>query len=118
MSDAEIILIIIMFHMGGYKCLKHYYINHICQHCRHLFPKVVSYNRFVELERDVMLEMGMFVKLCLMAECTGISFVDSTPLRVCKNQRINIHKTGKYDLNCPYKKITNGLSVIKTEGSF
>ena len=51
MSDAEIILIMIMFHMGGYKCLKHYYIHHICKHCRHLFPKVVSYNRFVELER-------------------------------------------------------------------
>jgi len=26
-------------------------------------------------------------------ECTGISFVDSTPLRVCRNQRIRIHKT-------------------------
>ena len=93
MSDAEVILIMIMFHMGGYKCLKHYYLNHICTHCRHLFPKVVSYNRFVELEMEVMLETGMFVKLCLLAECTGISFVDSTPLRVCKNQRIHLHKT-------------------------
>ena len=93
LSDAEVILIMIMFHMGGYKCLKHYYVNYICVHCRHLFPQVVSYNRFVELERDVMLEMAMFVKLCLLSECTGISFVDSTPLRVCKNQRILIHKT-------------------------
>lgn len=30
-----------------------------------------------------------------MGKCTGISFVDSTPLRVCKNQRIHIHKTFK-----------------------
>lgn len=93
MSDAEVILIMIMFHMGGYRCLKHYYLNHICTHCRYLFPNVVSYNRFVELEMEVMLEMGMFVKFCLLAECTGISFVDSTPLRMCKNQRIHIHKT-------------------------
>ena len=28
-----------------------------------------------------------------MGTCTGISFVDSTPLRVCRNQRILIHKT-------------------------
>ena len=28
-----------------------------------------------------------------MGECTGISFVDSTPLRACRNQRIHIHKT-------------------------
>ena len=45
------------------------------------------------IRSEVMLEMGMFVKFCLLAECTGISFVDSTPLRVCKNQRIHIHKT-------------------------
>jgi len=49
MSDSEVILILIMFHGGGYKCLKHFYIEYICKHCRHLFPKVVSYNRFVEL---------------------------------------------------------------------
>ena len=35
----------------------------------------------------------MFVKRGWLSECTGISFVDSTPLRVCKNQRILIHKT-------------------------
>lgn len=40
-----------------------------------------------------MLEMAIFVKCCLSAKCTGISFVDSTPLRVCKNRRIHIHKT-------------------------
>ena len=28
-----------------------------------------------------------------MGECTGINFVDSTPLRVYRNQRIYIHKT-------------------------
>lgn len=82
LSEAEVILIMIMFHMGGYKCLKHYYLKYICVHCRHLFPKPVSYNRFVELERDVMVEMTIFVKCCLSAKCTGIPFVDSTPLRV------------------------------------
>lgn len=29
----------------------------------------------------------------LLGTCTGISFVDSTPLHVCRNQRILIHKT-------------------------
>lgn len=36
---------------------------------------------------------ALFVKCCLSAKCTSISFVDSTPLRVCKNQQIRIHKT-------------------------
>ena len=34
----------------------------------------------------------MFIKKVLLGKCTGISFVDSTPLRVRKNQRIHIHK--------------------------
>lgn len=92
MSDAEVMLILIMFHDGGYKCLKHYYINYICKHCHDLFPTTLSYNRFVELQRSVLIELGYFVKTCLMAECTGISFVDSTPLRVCREQRILQHK--------------------------
>lgn len=95
MSDAEVILILIMFHMGEYRCLKHYYVNYICVHCKHLFPCTLSYNRFVELERDVMVMLGLFVKTCLLAECTGVSFVDSTSLRVCRYQRMHSHKTFK-----------------------
>ena len=37
--------------------------------------------------------MTAFIKQVLLGECTGISFVDSTPLRVCRNQRILIHRT-------------------------
>lgn len=60
---------------------------------RHLFPEVVSYNCFVELEREIAIPLILFIKKVLLGKCTGISFVDSTPLRVCKNQRIHIHKT-------------------------
>lgn len=37
--------------------------------------------------------MTIFIKRVLLGTCTGISFVDSTPLCVCRNQRILIHKT-------------------------
>lgn len=36
---------------------------------------------------------SVFIKEVLLGTCTGISFVDSNPLRVCRNQRILIHKT-------------------------
>ena len=93
MSDAEIIVILIHFHSGGFRCFKHYYLQYICKHCKHLFPNTVSYNRFVELEKEVLLQLVVFIKQVLLGECTGISFVDSTPLRVCRNQRIHMHKT-------------------------
>ena len=47
----------------------------------------------MELEKEVLLPMTIFIKKVLLRTCTGISFVDSTPLRVCRNQRILIHKT-------------------------
>ena len=95
MSKAEIMLIMILFHDSNYRCLKHFYQERVCKHLRHLFPKVVSYNRFVELEREVAVPLALFIKKVLWGKCTGISFVDSTPLRVCRNQRIHIHKTFK-----------------------
>ena len=58
-----------------------------------LFPKVVSYNRFVELEKEVAIPLALFIKKVLLGKCIGISFASSTPLRVFRNQRIHIHKT-------------------------
>ena len=95
MSKAEIMLIIILFHDSGYRCMKHFYLEKVCKHLRHLFPQVVSYNRFVELQKDIAIPLALFIKKVLLGKCTGISFVDSTPLRVCRNQRIHMHKTFK-----------------------
>lgn len=88
MDDAEIMVILILFHSGGFRCFKHYYKEYVCKHLTHLFPHRVSYNRFVELEKEVLLLLTIFIKQVLLGTCTGISFVDSTPLRVCRNQRI------------------------------
>lgn len=95
MSDAEVITILIMFHMSNHKCFKYFYLNEVCVNMRHLFPKVVSYNRFTELEKTVVVQFVIFVKKCLLGKCTGISFVDSTLLRVCRNQREHMHKVFK-----------------------
>ena len=92
MSNAEIMVTLILFHSGGFRYFKHYYREYVCKHLKHLFPRQVSYNRFVELEKEV-LPLTIFIKKVLLETCTGISFVDSTPLRVCRKQRILIHKT-------------------------
>ena len=46
-------------------------------------------------ERSPVALGGVFIKQVLLGTCTGISFVDSTPLRICRDQRILIHKTFK-----------------------
>lgn len=92
LSIAEVITILVLFHTGGYRNLKHFYVFYVCKHMTNEFPNQVSYNRFVELQKKSMLPMAMFLKTCCMAECTGISFVDSTKIAVCKNKRINRNK--------------------------
>ena len=92
LSKSEVMQIMILFHDSGYRCLKHFYLESVCKNMRHLLPGVVSYNRFVELERDVAVPLALFVKKVLLGKCTGVSFVDNTPLKVCRNQRIHMHK--------------------------
>ena len=59
------------------------------------FPNTVSYNRFVELIQQSLMIMTMFLKTCCIGGYTGISFVDSTPVRACKPNRIRNNKVFK-----------------------
>ena len=97
LSDAEVITILILFHSKGFRCLKHFYTQYVCKHLGHLLPNTVSYNRFVELQMKIALPLTIFIfiKEVLLGTCTGIAYVGSTPLRVCRHQRILIHKTFK-----------------------
>jgi hypothetical protein len=92
LSDSEVITILIAFHLGGYRNLKHFYINYVQKHLVREFPKTVSYNRFTELQQKALLPMIAFLKMIRLGKNTGIAFVDSTPIRVCKNKRIYNHK--------------------------
>tara|TARA_B110000014_G_C19998894_1_gene517580 strand:- start:63 stop:956 length:894 start_codon:yes stop_codon:yes gene_type:complete len=95
MSKSEIITITILFHISGYKCFKHFYLFYVQKHLTQDFPDTVSYNRFTELIQQNLMPMTLFLKTCCLGECNGISFVDSTPIRVCKNKRIKRNKVFK-----------------------
>lgn len=95
LNDAEVITILIAFHLGGFRNLKHFYINYVQEHLQDDFPETVSYNRFVELQQKALLPMVLFLKTVRLGQGTGISFVDSTPVSVCKNKRIFNHKVFK-----------------------
>jgi len=91
MTLSEVMTIMIYWHHSGYKNFKVFYQKHIQNHLKAAFPSAVSYNRFVELMPYASCALFTFAK-CLGAECTGISFIDSTKLSVCDNKRIYSHK--------------------------
>lgn len=92
---GEILTITVLFHMSGYRTFKHFYLYYLKEHLKDEFPVTVSYNRFTELMQSNILPLALYLKTCRLGECTGISFVDSTPIRVCNNKRINANKVFK-----------------------
>jgi hypothetical protein len=95
LSQSEVITMMTLFHYGSFRNMKHFYIHYVQKHLGAEFPRTVSYNRFVELMQSAILPMTLFLKTCCMGECTGISYIDSTPIRVCKNKRIKRNKVFK-----------------------
>lgn len=95
LSDSEVITILTIFHLGQFRNLKHFYIYYVQKHMQKEFPKTVSYNRFVELQKKATLPMTCFLQLCCLGKCTGVSFIDSTPIRVCHIRREKQHKVFK-----------------------
>ena len=82
MSGSEVMTILILFHFSSFRDLKHFYL-FVRSHMKSDFPYTVSYNRFVELERKVCIPLAVFLKMKALGQCTGISFIDSTPIRSC-----------------------------------
>ena len=92
---SEIMTIVINFHFSKFRTFKDYYIKHVCVNLKKEFPGLVSYNRFVELMSGALVPLVTYLQRCRFGNVTGISFIDSTTLRVCHNRRIHQHKTFK-----------------------
>ena len=95
MSQSEVITLSIIFQLSGFRTFKHFYVFYVKNHMKEDFPATVSYNRFTELTQQNLMVMTLFLKTCCLGDCSGISFIDSTPVRVCKNKRIHNHKVFK-----------------------
>lgn len=91
MSMSEIITIIVNFHQSNYRTFKAYYTQHVCKHLKTEFPALVSYSRFVRLMGQAFVPLTIYLLTC-RGQCTGVSFVDSTPIKVCHNRRITRNK--------------------------
>ena len=99
---SEVMTILIGFHQSYYRNFKSYYLEKVQTQWQSHFPKLVSYNRFIEWIPDTLIPLCGYLRSCF-GTCTGISFMDSTCLKVCwagdppssHNRRINQHKVFK-----------------------
>ena len=91
LSESEIMTLVILFHQAQYRNFKAFYLGYVRRYLKREFPALVSYKRFVALMQRIGVPLFVYLQVC-MGRCTGISFVDSTPLRVCHNRRIPRHR--------------------------
>ena len=91
LHPSEVMTLLIAFHESGYRTFKHFYQKHVCVYWCAEFPNLVSYSRFVQLKKEV-LEVLTFYLSAHLGTRSGLSFVDSTRLRVCDNKRISSHR--------------------------
>jgi len=93
MSLSELMTIIVSYHSSGFKNFKAYYFFLKTYHSND-FPKLLSYNRFIEWMPYCLIPLCSYLKT-RKGKVTGISYIDSCPLAVCKNIRIPRHKVFK-----------------------
>jgi hypothetical protein len=92
LSISEIMTILIHFHQSHYRNFKAYYTGYVMERLRKEFHGLVSYNRFMEYIPSILLALSVYLRTSCLGTCTGISFMNSTALVVCKKPRIHSHK--------------------------
>lgn len=91
MSVSEMMTIMVAFHQSCYRHFKGYYTRQVIPRLRSEFPNLLSYNRFIQLLPRLLVPLLTYLNT-QKGRVTGISFIDSTSLKVCNNKRINRHK--------------------------
>ncbi len=61
LSLSEVATIVVYFHCSGYRNFKDYYIKYVLKHFQAEFPKLVSYNRFVELIPSALMPLILYL---------------------------------------------------------
>lgn len=92
LSQSEVMTILVLYHASGYKNLKAFYLQEVLRRHSLDFPGLCSYQRFVQLQSRCVMPL-FFYLLTKRGDCTGISFIDATGLKVCHNLRIPSHRT-------------------------
>ena len=105
MHLSEVITIVFAFHGSGYRTFKEFYTLQVIPGWGKAFPNLVSYTRFVELMPWCLMLLCCFLQT-RTGEITGISFIDSTPLRFAINAT-----------HAPIRCLKDWLNGVKTRWS-
>lgn len=70
LSKVEIMLVMMLFHDSGYRCLKHFYQEKVCKHMHHLLLRVVGVSK--RNHADNLLSVGQVERPFHLTYCTTV----------------------------------------------
>ena len=60
LHPSEMMTLVIAFHQSNYRTFKHFYLKHVCVYWRAEFPHLVSYTRFVQSKKEVLMLLKLY----------------------------------------------------------
>lgn len=105
LSISEIMTILVIFQMSRYRDFKNFYTGFLNFYHKRCFPRLPSYERFVELIKRAIFPLTIFTQI-KAGKQTGIYYIDSSCLPVCHIKRSKRHKT--FDSIAEYGKTSVG----------
>ena len=85
-SMSEQLLIVILYHLEGFKNFKYYYKYAVEIKYKSLFKEVLCYDRFIQIMPKLLVALSILLQ-CLFGEARGIYFLDATKLSICHGRR-------------------------------
>ena len=86
LSMSEQLLIVILYHLEGFKNFKYYYKYAVEIKYKSLFKEVPCYDRFIQIMPKLLVPLSILLQY-LFGETRGIYFLDATKLSICHGRR-------------------------------
>lgn len=90
----EITTILILYQCSGYRYFKYFYFDYLSKYYRRFFPHLPSYSWFLRLQKSALHFMIVYLQN-KKGKQTGVYYIDSCPIKVCHNKRIQKHRVYK-----------------------
>lgn len=105
LTISEMMTILVMFQMSRYRDFKNFYNGLLCVYYRSYFPRLPTYERFVNLMKRAIFPLTLYTQL-KSGKRTGIYYIDSSCLPVCHLKRSKRHKI--FDVVAEYGRTSVG----------
>jgi hypothetical protein len=111
LSESEVLTILCLYHLSGFKCFAYYYERLVLGELRSYFSRAVSYTHFLELARQALLHA--FLLLGFKGKCYGDKGYLSSLLEELLEQGLHLVAKGRRNMKNMLLSLPDKLNLLK-----